>query len=53
MSVIDRRVSRVPIWSIKTPYLTEDKSLVSEGEEHHVNNDDEIDESHRLHEILI
>jgi len=33
--------------------LSKDKSLVSEGEEHHVNNDDEIDESHRLHDILI
>jgi len=29
-----------------TPYLTKDKSPVSEGEEHHVKNEDEIDESH-------
>ena len=28
-----------------TPYLTKDKSPVSE-EEHHVKNEDEIDESH-------
>jgi len=27
--------------------LTKDKSPVSEGEEHHVKNDDEIDESHK------
>ena len=27
------------------PYVTEDKSPVSEGEEHHVKNDDELDES--------
>jgi len=33
-------------WSIETPYLTNDKSPVSEGEEHRVKNDDEIDESH-------
>jgi len=30
-----------------TPYLTKDKSPVSEGEEHHVKNEDEIDESHK------
>jgi len=30
-----------------TPYLTTDKSPVSEGEEHHVKNDNEIDEFHR------
>jgi len=34
-------------WSIKTPFLTKDKSPVSEGEEHHVKNDDDIDESHK------
>ena len=34
-------------WSIETPYLTKDKSLVSEGEEHRVKNVDEIDESHK------
>ena len=28
-----------------TPCLTQDKSTVSEGEEHHVKNEDEIDES--------
>jgi len=30
-----------------TQYLTTDKSPVSKGEEHHVKNDDEIDEFHR------
>jgi len=30
-----------------TPYLTEDKSPVSEGEKHHVKNEDEINESHK------
>jgi len=30
-----------------TPYLTKDKSPVSEGEENHVKNKDEIDESHK------
>ena len=30
-----------------TPYLTEDKSAVSEGEEHHVKNEDKIHESHK------
>jgi len=30
-----------------TPYLTKDKSPVNEGEEHHVRNKDEIDESHK------
>ena len=30
-----------------TPYLTKDKSLVNEGEEHHVKSEDEIDESHK------
>ena len=34
-------------WSIKTPYFTKDKSPVSEGEEHRVKNDDEIDEYHK------
>jgi len=28
-----------------TPYLTRDESPVSEGEEHHAKNEDEIDES--------
>jgi len=28
-----------------TPYLTKDKSPVSEGEEHHAKNEEEIDES--------
>jgi len=28
-------------------YLTKDKSPVSEGEDHHAKNDDEIDESHK------
>jgi len=28
-------------------YLTKDKSPVSEGEEHRVKNDDEVDESHK------
>jgi len=35
-------------WSVKTPYLTKDKSPVSEGKEHHVTNEDEIGESHEL-----
>ena len=30
------------------PYLTKNKSSVSEQEEHHVKNEDEIDESHKL-----
>ena len=30
-----------------TPYLTKDKSPVSEGEERRVKNEDEIDESHK------
>jgi len=30
-----------------TPYLTKDKSPVSEGEEHRAKNEDEIDESHK------
>jgi len=30
-----------------TPYLTEDKSPVSEGEEHHVKNGDENDKSYK------
>jgi len=30
-----------------TPFLTKDKSPVSEGEENHVKNKDEIDESHK------
>jgi len=30
-----------------TPHLTKDKSPVSEGEEHPVKNEDEIDESHK------
>jgi len=30
-----------------TPYLTKDASPVSKGEEHHVKNQDEIDESHK------
>jgi len=30
-----------------TPYLTEDKSPVSEGEENHVKNEDEINESRK------
>jgi len=30
-----------------TPYLTKDKSPVSEGDKHHVKNEDEIDESHQ------
>ena len=29
--------------------LSERKSPLSEGEEHHVKNDDEIDESHKSH----
>jgi len=33
--------------SIETPYPTRDKSPVSEGEEHHVKNDDKIDESQK------
>jgi len=28
-------------------YLTKDKSPMSEGEEHRVKNDDEVDESHK------
>ena len=35
-----------------TPYLTKDKSPVSEGEEHHMKNEDEIDESHG-HKITV
>jgi len=31
-----------------TPYLTKDKSPISEGEEHHVKNEDEIGESHKI-----
>jgi len=30
-----------------TPYLTNDKSPVSEGEEHHMKNENEIDESNK------
>ena len=30
-----------------TPYLTKDKYPVSEGEENHVRNEDEIDNSHK------
>ena len=30
-----------------TPYLTKDESPVSEGEEHRVKNEDDIDESHK------
>jgi len=33
--------------NIHTPYLTEDKSPISEEGEHHVRNKDEIDESHK------
>ena len=29
------------------PYLTEDKSSVSEGEKHHVKDEDKIDECHK------
>jgi len=29
------------------PYLAKDKSPVSEGEKHHVRNEDEINESHK------
>jgi len=35
-----------------TPYLTKDKSPVSEGEEHHMKSEDEIDESHG-HKITV
>jgi len=38
-----------PISLHVTPYLTKDKSPVSEGEEHRAKNDDEIDESHKSH----
>jgi len=43
------RMKNIPytVWSTQTPNLTKEKSPVSEGEDHHVKNEDEIDESHK------
>ena len=39
-------MKNIPYTVGPTPYFTKDKSPMSEGEEHHVKNEDEIDESH-------
>jgi len=44
-STTQKHMKNIP-YTVYTPYLTKDKSPVSE-EEHHVKNKDEIDESHK------
>jgi len=44
-STTQKQMKNIP-YTVYTPYLTKDKSPVSE-EEHHVKNEDEIDESHK------